>query len=288
MSFMIYNIKSHMDSAQIEKIINSISSKKVFISGYRRNIIKDKESRIILNLREIEKLDIPEKIETRYDLLLLIDTNKGICERDGCFKNKAKKDGWKLRKFCSRKCADIDYSLKQTGPSNTCFRMNEESKKIMGEKISKKIKQKIASGEFTPEITNSWCHSKIKVIIKDKEINVRSSWEAFFYIFNPDLSYESVRIPYFDTTLKKYRTYITDFCDYYNKKLYEIKPNKNMINSFDKIGAAKKWCSDNGYEFIIINQDWFINNYQRNIINDTQPNKERIIYLIEKMIRYEN
>lgn len=54
-----------------------------------------------------------------------------------------------------------------------------------------------------------------------------------------------------------------------------------------KITQTKKWCLDNSYSYKIITQEWISKNYDRNLLIG-QPNEERISYLIEKMIKYEN
>jgi hypothetical protein len=74
--------------------------------------------------------------------------------------------------------------------------------------LSEKIKQKILSGEFRPNILNSFL--RCGVILNDKKY--RSSWEAFFSYINPSYLYEDVKIEYYDGN--KTRIYIVDFVDY--------------------------------------------------------------------------
>jgi hypothetical protein len=279
-----------MKHDEIDKntIAEYISKNKKFITQYRVKEILDKEERAMSNIRMFSGINIPADIDTIKKLLCLIDGNNGICERIGCSEEKSKDVGrWELRKFCSRKCADLDFGIKQKGTSNSFHNITDESRKNMGSKISKKIRGRIFSGEFTPNITNSWANSKISVNIKGELKFVRSSWEAYFYILNPNLSYEIIRIPYFDEVSMKVRNYITDFCDFSNKIIYEIKPKTRIKDNHKKIEEAKKWCLLNSYNYIIITQDWIIEKYNRSLLFG-QPEGERIAYLIEKMIKYEN
>ena len=146
--------------------------------------------------------------------------------------------------------------------------MNDEYKL----KHSKILKEKIAKGEFTPCVTNSWARSRCYV----GDTPFRSNWEAYFYIWmsknNYCLEYEKIRIKYFDSIQKKYRNYITDFVDYENRIIYEIKPEgcKDTQNVIDKETAAKEWCLINNFEFIYISDSWFMINYEESLcINDT-------------------
>lgn len=286
MSFGIYKNKRVMEYTDMNTLRSIIEKNKKFFSQNKMYIITDKEERTIKNIKEYPGIVIPENIETLKDLLYYMDENSGKCERDDCDNKKLKcPDRWLLRKFCSRKCADLDFSRKQMGEFNTSHKMSEESKINMGLKISSKIIKRIKDGSFTPNITNSWAKSKIKVKINDDIKFVRSSWEAYFYILNPDLYYELIRIPYFDKKTKKYKNYITDFCDQEKKIIYEIKPKSKISENKEKIDSAKKWCKDNHYLYQIITQEWIISRYEKNLLID-QPDGERISYLIEKMIRY--
>ena len=76
-----------------------------------------------------------------------------------------------------------------------------------------------------------------------------------FYYFNPNLHYEDLRIPYLDEKGNE-RIYITDFVDYDNKKVYEIKPSNLVEKQMFKITEAIKWCEENNMEFILITEDY--------------------------------
>lgn len=143
------------------------------------------------------------------------------------------------------------------GKNNPYFKQTEETKKQTKQKLSIILKNKIKNGEFTPQITNSWCHSRIEI----HGIPFRSCWEAAFYILNPNLKYEKIRIPYIDENGNE-KIYITDFVDNFAKKIYEIKPKsvKNNIKNILKEKSAIKWCNDNGYEYICISDEYFFKN----------------------------
>jgi hypothetical protein len=131
------------------------------------------------------------------------------------------------------------------------------------------MRGKILRGEFTPPITNSWCRSRTVI----NGIPFRSRWEAAFHILNPQLLFETTRIPYTDTTGKT-RTYIVDFTDNLNRVLYEIKPNatKNTSNNTAKRQAALNWCTANKFYYKEINDEYFM--YNANRIDYSQYSKK--------------
>lgn len=134
----------------------------------------------------------------------------------------------------------------------------KEIYKNMPEKLSGILKQKILNGTFTPCITNSWTRWDIFANKNGFSKKFRSSWEAFFWLLGEDLEYEKVRIPYvFDG---KEKIYIVDFVSHSKKELYEIKPNKQVVGDLNmaKFDAAKKWCLEKGYSFLIIDDSWFL------------------------------
>lgn len=135
---------------------------------------------------------------------------------------------------------------------------------------SRKLKEKIFNGSFTPNITNSWANSKTFLKMYNK--NFRSTWEAYFYLYmnynNIKIEYEKLRIKYYDSIQKKERNYITDFIDETNKILYEIKPYCHLSNQnvIDKEEYTKQWCIQNDYTYTFITEEWFKINYNFNIV----------------------
>lgn len=125
------------------------------------------------------------------------------------------------------------------------------------QKASVRLTNKIINGEWTPNITNTWTHWDVNIDGK----KFRSSFEGIFYLYNKLIDnivfYEKLRIPYYDTQLKKNRIYIVDFIDYKNKTAFEIKPSSLVddTNTKDKLSALYKWCSDNDYTFKIITEN---------------------------------
>lgn len=270
----------------METLKEYVKNNRTKLSCTRKKEIADIDVRIIRNLKEIGGFSIPNEIMSVYDLLLYLDDNKGRCSLDGCSNNKKMKAGrkWVLNDFCSYECSCLSFSKKQI-LDNTCKRMTKETKESMRKKLSHTVREKIRDGKFTPCVTNSWARSKINVLIKGEIHKVRSSWEAFFYILNPNLIYESLRIPYFDPNKGIYRNYIVDFLDLDLKMIYEIKPNNRLDSSVYKREAAMKWCSENKFEFVYITEDWLMKNYNRNLILD-QPDFFKISRLIEKSLKY--
>lgn len=86
-----------------------------------------------------------------------------------------------------------------------------------------------------------------------------------FFILNPHLEYEKIRISYFNPVTCDQRTYIVDFVDEKLKILYEIKPQAtiNDVKNIAKEKAAKKWCRKNGYKFVCISNSFFQENAKR-------------------------
>jgi hypothetical protein len=270
----------------MEKINNFIKKNLRTISFANSKKIPDFDSRVINNIKEIGKIDLPENICTVYDLLLYVDGDNGKCKLEECKNSKKIKAGrkWVLNDFCSNECSSLSFSRKQK-INNTSKKMTDESRKRMGSKISSLLKEKIKNGSFTPGVTNSWSRSKINVLINGNIFSVRSSWEAFFYVLNPFLVYESIRVQYFDTKSKSYRNYIVDFLDPVNRKLYEIKPKKKIESCENKEKAATDWCRKNGFIFVYITEEWIRKNYDRNLIKD-QPEFSKISERIEKSLKY--
>ena len=183
-------------------------------------------------------------------------------------------------KFCDDPFCNYSFiSERQKGDNNTCHRMTEESFKSMCKKLSNIMKRKIKNGEFLPNITNSWAKSRceVEVVRNNKIVRVktRSSWDAYFQIFNPDFIYEKIVIPYKHNGIE--HNYIVDFVDLKNKILFEIKPDSTAKDpkNISKFKYAKKWCRSNGYKYMIIKNKWFRENYNSKLLIK-QPSEEKI------------
>lgn len=148
------------------------------------------------------------------------------------------------------------------------------------ERQSVLMKTKIANGEFTPCVTNTWTRWKCSSLEK----KFRSSFEALFYthsilITNLPIQYEVLRIPYLYNNKK--RNYIVDFIDNVNKIAYEIKPQSLLESSMNKIKieALDEWCKANNYEFKLISEIQLMNMHRDLIQNN---NLEIVIFFKEK------
>lgn len=169
------------------------------------------------------------------------------------------------------------------------YEYSDEARK----KQSNLMKEKIKAGEFTPFVTNSWAHSKIS--LSKYNLNFRSSWEAYFYIFMTevlkiDLLYEKTRIPYFDSEKGVYRNYIVDFTDVANRILIEVKPNseKDSKRVKDKEHFALEWCKAHNFRFKYISDDWFDKFYNSIIIRTEVFEKETRDKLLNNLREFEN
>ena len=118
---------------------------------------------------------------------------------------------------------------------------------------SQRMRELILSGKFTPNSNNRNTHWDS--FYQDKKF--RSSWEALYQYFDREAEYEAVRIPYrFDN--KDY-IYIIDFVNHKTKTLVEVKPQEllNDKKTQAKISAAKEWCYNNGYNFVVADKTYF-------------------------------
>lgn len=186
-----------------------------------------------------------------------------------------------IYKFCEdSSCNYNSISERQSGSNNTSFRMSEETFKSMCKKNSIKMKLNIKEGRFIPNITNSWAKSRCEIsFVRDGEVinmKTRSTWEAYFQLFNTNLVYEKIVIPYLYKKIE--HNYIIDFVDFENRILYEIKPLSNKDSEIVKVKSkfARKWCKLNGYKFVLITDKWFIKNYNEELLIG-QPDEEKIM-----------
>lgn len=170
--------------------------------------------------------------------------------------------------------AKISESNKNNFKNDEFYNNHIERVRKSSDKISKTMKDKIVSGEFTPPITNSWTRCNSYVNYNGGVRKFRSSWECVFWLSNKKLKYESIRIPYINGNGDS-KIYIVDFVDEENKILYEIKPNatKNNKNNLLKEHFANEWSDENGYKYFIISDDWF----KRNIHSIDFSNNEHLL-----------
>lgn len=220
------------------------------LSHKNQNLKNDfnKSQRLCISLHdhgiEIPILDSHESIR-RY-----FTGEKGVCEicEQSCkLDSNNIKNGFK--QFCSSKC-HMTWRSKRQSDDNTINRIKD--KKKWCENLSLKLKSAIQEGRFTPNVTNSWCHSRRKVVLEDRIVNVRSSWEEKFLLKNPTFLYEKTRIPYIDTYGNS-RIYIVDFTDLHGN-IYEIKPTSKIGENSEKINAAKEYAKSNNINFFLITE----------------------------------
>lgn len=230
----------------------------------RKDINKSLKKWLDINNIIINDIDI--NIENVFNYTKNIQEKDMICKNPECNNKTEFFKIWKRypngrRIYCSDKCMNEHRSIKQMGKNNISHKISDEDRKKLSINQSKLMKDKIKKGEFTPNITNSWSNSMCKLLIDNKIKNYRSTWEAFFNLVNPDFLYENIRIEYFYKNKK--HNYIVDFVDEKNKQLYEIKPKSERYKLRNELKKeyAIKWSKDNGYEYNIIDNDWFIKNY---------------------------
>lgn len=225
--------------------------------------------------------------------LFNLDDNFLICEYPTCNNKKIynkfslKYDGryqYGFKRYCSKECKHKQRKLRQIGENNTCHKITKEKRLDMNKRQSENVKNKIKNGTFKPNITNSWAGSKVSLNIDGKHISYRSSWDAFFHLCNQHLEYEKLIIQY------KYKdcwhNYITDFVDHKNKIFYEIKPESNLHieKNRTKFQYAVIWAKEHNYEFKIISDVWFKDNFNiNNHLLDEQKDKQLITRRLNKI-----
>jgi hypothetical protein len=182
----------------------------------------------------------------------------------------ARKAGWKGPAYGSKGMANIIEKRKKSmkmlmsdpirGPIYR--RKLSDSSKITNsdprgrQMRSELLKSRIASGEWTPKITNSRTHWSICVDGKC----FRSSFEGLFWLYqtqngNTNLEFETLRLPY--EFQSKTHTYIVDFIDHISKISYEIKPKSLTIDGRNraKEQTLVEWCDKNDYKYELITED---------------------------------
>lgn len=139
---------------------------------------------------------------------------------------------------------------KNSGPNNGMYgrKMSADEKSAR----SDLMKQKILSGEFTPNTNNRNTHWGASYNGK----KYRSSWEALYQYINPAAEYETLRIEY-ALNGKKY-IYIVDFVDHVSKQAIEVKPRELCCgNKFvAKMSALSSWAKQHNYSIVLVDQHW--------------------------------
>jgi len=112
------------------------------------------------------------------------------------------------------------------------------------------MKEKIKNGDFVPNITNSFTHWDATIIYNGQERKFRSSWEACFWLSNPFLEYETIRVP-----RKNGSSIIVDFVDMPSRIIYELKPVRFWNKQQEKMDELIDYCVKNDYIFKWINEN---------------------------------
>jgi len=123
-------------------------------------------------------------------------------------------------------------------------------------KKSIRMKEKILSGEFTPNSTNR--HTRWQTEFNGKKY--RSSWEALYHSYNQQAEYEQLRLPY--SYNDQEHIYIVDFIDHCARTVAEVKPDNmwELPETQAKISALKSWALDNDYRVLMVDQTWLVSN----------------------------
>lgn len=278
---LFHDVSFKQKISEEAKFVNSNEEIFAFICKYYHNIghISNKKT-FKEKVKKFSGIDIPE-FDNMEDLYCYLTKTVNSCEMCGN-KRKLKSFSSGLKQFCSKECHLKWRSIRQSN-DNTIHRLRD--RKTWSENVSKRIKKSILDGKFTPNVTNSWCHSRKKVIIGNRIINVRSSWEEKFLLMNPSFFYEKTRIPYVDMHGESH-TYIVDFTDA-DGNLYEIKPSSKLGECSEKVLAAKNFASINNVHFYIVTEKILtemekIQKIYKDLAFDTdQPFLQQIYHLVK-------
>jgi hypothetical protein len=168
---------------------------------------------------------------------------------------------------------------KNLGSGNGMYgvKLSDLDKKIKSEIM----KQKILSGEFTPNSNNRNTHWESTF----NNNTYRSSWEALYQYFNQDAEYEKLRIEYNINNTAK--IYIVDFVDHVNKQVIEVKPRELCAGKkFQaKLTALTTWAKLNKYTLIIADKEWLQsqdNNIDYTKFDDNTARKIKALYETSK------
>lgn len=169
--------------------------------------------------------------------------------------NKGRKlhyDVWNkdLTKFDDHRLAKLSEIRK--GAGNPMFGVvhSDEYK----EQQSKRMKQLILEGKFTPNSNNINTHWDAEFDNK----KYRSSWEAVYQAHHINAEHETLRIEYHIDG--RTHIYIVDFVDHIRKVAIEVKPKELLTtrNNVAKITALQLWCNQHDYQMIIADKDYLV------------------------------
>lgn len=172
--------------------------------------------------------------------------------------------------------------LAKFGEKNPMFgkKLSDEHR----DKQSKKMKQKIFDGEFTPNSNNRNTHWHATYDNK----RYRSSWEAWYQYLNPNAEYETLRIEY--EIHGKTKIYIVDFIDHNTKTVIEVKPIELCSTQIfkSKIHALNSWAVAHGYTMVLATKQWLVEqtrNINYELFDENTAKKIRKVYEISKKNR---
>ena len=251
-----------------------ISGKEIVLSN---GLVLTSERDVRLCKRRVMKGDAVWK--ENFDRIYSIDTEQRNDAENKCRSLTSVKGGINCQKKHKEKIKSnlntgIPWNKGMSGNYPYSYACSEDAKKKIGDanrgekngmfgkkysddykiKQSERMKDLILSGKFTPNSNNRNTHWDS--FYKNKKY--RSSWEALYHYFDNDAEYETLRIPY-KFNNKDY-IYIVDFVNHKTKTAIEVKP-KELVNSAKtqaKISAAKEWCDNNKYIFVLADRDYFI------------------------------
>lgn len=154
------------------------------------------------------------------------------------------------------------------------------------EKQSLNMRNKILNGTFTPNTTSYY--NNIKYIYKN--IKFRSSWEIMFYEYAISkyntVTYENIRIPYYDNKLCKNRVYILDFI-LDDAILVEVKPRSHIKKNIDKLTSLSEYAIVKNYTYFVCDELFLRDNiseliFEKILSEELDPNVRRLILQYRK------
>lgn len=150
----------------------------------------------------------------------------------------------------------VESNKKTWTPEKKLLQVEKNKANGVYERSSKKIKQKILTGQYTPKTQNRLTHKRLDSKLTGIK-KYRSNWEVKFHEANPHLLYEHLRIPYLFNNTEK--VYIVDFWDPFVRLAIEVKPSSMTESPQNKAKAIalKEWCFNNNATCKIITEKDF-------------------------------
>lgn len=243
-----------------------------FILAQQQNIVADNYTKIVLFLIEdrfcicggFKKIKKPLQVtqtcgnkQCTVDVAIQNGKSRDIsCLQTTEAKEKRVKSRSWYRPSAETKAKIVESNKKTWTPEKKLQQVEKNKANGVYERSSKKIKEKILAGLYTPKTQNRLTHKRLHSSLTGIK-KYRSSWEVIYHEANPHLLYEIIRIPYIHNNTEK--VYIVDFWDPISNTAIEIKPFSmtETPQNIAKTKALNEWCQVNNATYKIVTEKVF-------------------------------